>query len=143
MRVIECPICKETIDASSQRCRFCSASIDPRAAEAAADAMDRVNQACNDASYMKIAAGTMPVFFALLFVPFFSRIGEIGFLFVLFAVPVMAIRWWAKFSAIVTDDPDFRRARRTVSVVGIAVALFIPVGLILLFLAEGFIKSLQ
>ena len=43
-RVFQCPVCKETIDTSAQKCRFYSATIDPRAAEEAAEAMAKVNQ---------------------------------------------------------------------------------------------------
>jgi hypothetical protein len=54
-RVFHCPVCKQTIDMMSDRCRFCSSTLDPHAAEAATDFMAKVNRACNDASYLKIA----------------------------------------------------------------------------------------
>jgi predicted amidophosphoribosyltransferase len=52
-RVFQCPNCKETIDTLSRQCRFCSAPIDPIAAQAAADAMAKENKAQSDASYRK------------------------------------------------------------------------------------------
>ena len=52
--VFPCPNCQETINTSMQVCSFCSAPIDPAAAAASAEAFARVNQACSDASYLKI-----------------------------------------------------------------------------------------
>jgi len=111
-RIFQCPNCKETIDTSASQCPFCSASIDARAAEAAADLMKQVNQACSDASYLRIMAGTMLVFFGVSLVPLVGMIGSIGLWFLSFAVPVMAIRWWLKFGGVRSDDPGFRDAKR-------------------------------
>jgi uncharacterized membrane protein YwzB len=122
-RVFQCPNCKETIDTAAQQCRFCSAAVDPRAAELAADFMARVNQACSDASFVKILGGMELSFWLLSYVPLVGIVGHWGFLFLLVAVPVMAIRWWARFQAIQTDDADFIRAKRTVMRVGITVLL--------------------
>jgi hypothetical protein len=49
-RVFRCPNCEKTINLSVHRCPFCSVPIDGRAAEAAADLMDRVNRACSEAT---------------------------------------------------------------------------------------------
>jgi len=43
----------------------------------------------------------------------------------------MAIRWWIKFSGIVTDETDFHRARRTVAAIGIPVSLVLVIVLLL------------
>jgi hypothetical protein len=115
--VLQCPNCKETIDASSQQCRFCSAAIDPAAAEAAAQVMARVNQACSDSSFLKTAVVTMLIFLGVMFVPFLGLLGVVGFYFLTFAVPVLSIRWWVRFGHIQCDDPDFIRAKRTMLIV--------------------------
>jgi len=131
VRVFQCPNCNETIDASAQQCRFCSAPVDARAAQAAADVMVKVNQACSDASYLKTAGGAILVAFVFRFVPIVSGLGSLAFLVLLVAVPAMAIRWWIKFSGIVTDETDFHRARRTVAAIGIPVSLVLVIVLLL------------
>jgi len=123
--VLPCPVCKQTINTSMQTCPFCSASIDHAAATASADAFARVNQAISDASYLKIMAATAGTFFLLRLVPFLGLLGLLGFWFLLIATPVWAIRWFVKFGALVTDDPEFLRARRTARLVGIGAAVIV------------------
>jgi hypothetical protein len=125
--IFECPACKQTIDASSTQCRFCSAPVDPEAAQVAAEKMAKLNQACSDASYLRTAAISIFVFFGVMFIPFVSLLGLVGYYFLLIAVPVLAIRWWVKFGGIQADDSDFRRARGTVIV--ISVLILIPIAL--------------
>jgi len=125
VRIFQCPHCKETIDMAEKHCRFCSAVIDTDAAEEAAELMARINQACSDSSYMRTASISILVFLGLTFVPILSWLGLWGFYFLLFAVPVMAVRWWIRFGLIGTDDAEFIRARRTVAVV--SALLFFPV----------------
>jgi hypothetical protein len=115
VRVFTCPHCKETINTSMDRCRFCSAPVDRAAAEGAADLMERVNQACSDASFLRIMAGMLLVFLLLAFVPLIGAVGGVGYLFLLLAVPVMAIRWFLKFGGIKTEETDFRKAQRAVA----------------------------
>jgi hypothetical protein len=126
-RMFQCPNCNETIDASATQCRFCSVAIDPEQAEAASVVMAKVNQACSDASFLKTAAGAILVAFAFQFVPIVSGLGALAFLVLLVAVPAMALRWWVKFSRVVTKESDFKRARRTVAVVGAIVTLFLAI----------------
>ena len=110
-RVFRCPNCKETINTTAENCPYCSISIDHRAAEAAADLMDRVNQACSEATDLKaeVAATGGEVFL-------FGLLGSLLMRLWAFAItrPVMAIRWWIRFGAIRTDDPNFIRAKRDV-----------------------------
>jgi len=117
--IFECPVCKQTIDASTKQCRFCSAVIDPAVAEAAAEKMAKVNQACSDASFLKTMAISILVFFGVMFIPFLTWLGICGYYFLMFAVPFMTVRWWIKFGALIADDRDFNRARTTVIVVSI------------------------
>lgn len=74
---------------------------------------EKTGQACNDASYLKIMARTMPVFYLIGWIPFVGAVGSWGFLFLLLAVPIMAVRWLIKYSAVRTEDPDFKRAKRS------------------------------
>jgi hypothetical protein len=127
--IIECPVCKQTIDASTTHCRFCSSPIDPVTAQAAAEKMAKVNQACSDASYLRTAAISIFVFFGVMFIPFLGLVGLVGYYFLLVAVPVLAIRWWVKFGGIQVDDSDFRRARITVIVISILIVIPITLSL--------------
>jgi hypothetical protein len=117
--VFECPVCKQTINASSTKCRFCSSVIDPAVAEVAAEKMARVNQACSDASFLRTMAISILVFFGVTFIPFVGLLGICGYYFLMFAVPIMTIRWWIKFHAIRSDDRGFKRAHTTVIVVSL------------------------
>ena len=131
VHVLPCPNCGETINTSVQQCPFCSTPIDPAAAEVSAAATSRISQACSDASYLKVMAWSLVTFFLLMFVPFVGLAGAVGLWFLRIAIPVMVVRWWIKFGAIKTDDPDFARAKRAAIIVGIvgllALASAIPV----------------
>ena len=121
--IFECPKCKQTIDASASQCRFCSAPIDPAAAQVAAEKMAKINQACSDASFLRTAAISILAFIVIMFIPFITLLGVCGYYFLLFAVPFLSIRWWIRNHAIQTDDPDFRRAKLTVIIVGALILL--------------------
>ena len=120
VEVFSCPTCNETINTSMQQCAFCATPIDREAAATAAAATTRISQACNDASYLRIMLGALLPFGLSIFFPFLGLIGIVGFVFLKYAIPVMAIRWWISFGRIKTPDPDFSRARRTVILVSAA-----------------------
>jgi predicted RNA-binding Zn-ribbon protein involved in translation (DUF1610 family) len=133
--IFTCPKCGETIDSSAESCRFCGEKVDPEAAMQAALLLSRINQACSDASYMKSTALAVPVFFVLRFVPFLSVLGLIGFVGLNFTIPIWSVRWWFKYGRIESTDAEFRKARTTVKIAGIAVTatllLFVVVPLLL------------
>jgi hypothetical protein len=118
-KIFECPECRQTIDTASSQCRFCSAIIDSDVAARAAEKMARINRACSDASYLKIAALCAPAFLLILFIPFMTLLGEVGLLFLAVATPIWIALWCYRFLRIETDDPEYRRARRTVLIVAI------------------------
>jgi hypothetical protein len=122
VRVFECPNCRETINTSVSKCPYCSAPVDPQAAEVAAELTSKVSRACSDASYVRILAGSLIGFWLLAFVPFMGLVGLVGYYVLLVLVPVLAIRWWVRFSSIGSDDPDYRRAKRNV---GIALVIWV------------------
>ena len=107
-----CPNCKEIINDSMARCRYCDAPVDPQAAASAAALQAKVNQACSDASYLRTAALVMWAFLGLSFIPFVPLVGW-AFLFTFVAVLVLIVRWQLKFGRLRTDDPDYPRARRS------------------------------
>ena len=78
--------------------------------------MAKVNQACSDASYLRIMAGSILVSLLFSFLPLVGFVAMIGFYFLLVAVPIMMIRWWVKFGSLTSDDRDWVRAKRTVLV---------------------------
>jgi hypothetical protein len=134
VRVLPCPNCKETINTSMHQCPFCSVPVDHDVAETSAAAFGKVNQACSDASYLKIMAGCALTFFLLRFIPILGTVGILGFLFLEFAIPVMTIRWWIKFGKIKTDDLEFARAKQ--------IAMFVGIGTIIFFIAISIPKLL-
>jgi hypothetical protein len=112
-----------------QQCPFCSTIIDSAWAEISAAATTKVSQACSDASYLRVMAWAYVTFFLVLFIPFLGLAGIVGLWFLAIAIPVMVVRWWIKFGAIKTNDPDFTRARRSAIVVSVVAILGLAVRL--------------
>ncbi|GGA69701.1 hypothetical protein GCM10011507_21550 [Edaphobacter acidisoli] len=130
VEVLPCPNCNETINTSMQQCPFCSVPIDHAAAEASAAETSKISRACSDASYLRIMLGILIPFGVLIFFPFLGLAGLIGFVFIKYAVPIMAIRWWIKYGRIKTADTDLSKARKTtiwVSAISLLVLLFVRV----------------
>ena len=118
VKVFPCPSCGETINNLAQACPFCATPVDPVAAMAAAAETSRISAACSDASLLKITAGSLLTFFALMFVPFFGTIGGVAYFCLSFVLPFMAVRWWIKYGKIKTVDGDFAPARRSALISG-------------------------
>jgi len=132
VHVFPCPNCKQTINTSMQTCTFCSTPIDHNAAESSADVFAQVNQACSDASYLKILVGAAPtLYLAALFIPFIGFAAILGFRFLELAIPFLTVRWWIKFGSLKTDDSDFVRARRIVWWTSIGSGVFLVLAVIL------------
>ena len=102
-RVFLCPACGETLALGCERCRFCSIVIDPQAAAAAADLMDRVNLACSEAEDIRALLPWNQANSGIL-VPSRSR-GDLYFL------PILIARWWLRFGSVRMDDEDLNKAR--------------------------------
>jgi len=137
--LFQCPKCNETIDNTSETCRFCGQAVDYAAAVKAAEVLSKVNQACSDASYMKSCALALPVFFVLRYVPFFAGLGGIGLLGLSIGIPIWALRWWLKYGSLQSDDTEFLRARKTVKIAGFCVPAAFLLLIILLFFIGFFI----
>lgn len=110
-QTFQCPNCREFINASMGNCSFCGAAINYETALAAADIQAKVGQACSDASYLKITARALVVFYLLSWIPFLPLVGW-GALILMIAVPVMLVRWWVKYGKLQTGDPDYEKAKR-------------------------------
>lgn len=102
VRVFECPSCGQTINTSMAQCPYCSAAVDPVAAVVAAELTSKVSQACSDASYVRIVAGTIVVFFLLFLVPFLGIVGLAGYYVLLVLVPILVGRWLLKYATLRT-----------------------------------------
>jgi hypothetical protein len=137
-----CPHCGEIINDSMQTCRFCSASVDPKVASAAAELQSRVNRACSDASFLRTAAAAMFVLLALSLLPFISLITYLGFIVTFFVVLVLIIRWQVKFRGLQTNDADYQRAKRlrTVALILwlVAIPLFVIRDILVTIVAGAF-----
>lgn len=139
--VLPCPACNQTINTSMQACPFCSFPLDHAAATASAEVFARINQACSDASYLKIMAGAIGTFFLIGFLPFLGFLGNLGFWFLAVATPVMVIRWFVKFGDLQSGDPDFISARHaaiTVGIIATAVVLLVVAGFLFTYLMAHF-----
>jgi hypothetical protein len=115
-----------------QQCPFCGTAIDHAVAAASATETSKISRACCDASYLKIMLGILIPFGALVFFPFLGLAGLVGFVFIKYAIPVMASRWWIKYGQMKSQDLDLRKAWKTVivvSVVSLGVLLFVHVNL--------------
>lgn len=135
--VFQCPNCQEFINTSMAQCSYCGVSVNYESAQAAAGVQRQVGQACSDASYLKIMARAQIVFYALSWIPFVGGFAVWGWLFLVFAIPIMLIRWWVKFRALQTADPDFENARRTT-----IVALVIWSVMMIIWFVVGVINAL-
>lgn len=130
--IFPCPNCGEMIYSDVDRCRFCSASIDPQAAAQGAELQAKVNSACNEAKLVRNGAGVMWVFFLLSMLPFMGF--GWGFWLLLLGVPGALIHWYTKFARLETSDPDYQTARRDWRRALIIWLAAVPVGLILFLL---------
>ena len=130
VRTLPCPACREIVREDAAVCRFCDAPLDASSAAAAAELQSKVNRACSDASYLRIAAGAMWVAYAsaLLPVPYWLN----SMFLALFAVvPVMLVRWQSRFGRLVIEDADYTRARRAKNVALLMWLAVIPVAFLI------------
>lgn len=134
--VFECPHCGQTIYTSADVCRFCGAKIDHDAALKAAHLLAKVDQACSDASVIKIMAGTafcLPVgiVFGLLrnprciYLVGFQNV-VLGFCVLVLILsspfPIWSLRWWERNRHLTSEDEEFQNSRSAVRTVGSAAA---------------------
>jgi hypothetical protein len=154
---LPCPGCSEIIASNAPRCKYCNASVDPQAAAVAAHLQQEVNQACHDARMARNAASLMWIAFAVLVVAvvmaflilirilaglllvwamamqfLLAVIGQLAFIGIMVALPLMLIRWQSRYGRIKTNDVDFKTARRNRN---IALLLWLPAPVVI---AVGF-----
>ena len=141
-RTFPCPNCKEIINDSMTECRFCSVPVDPGLAQLIADRQEKANHAYSDASYLRTAAIAMYVFLGLSLIPFVPIVSW-AFLVTFIVVIVLLIRWQIRYGGLVTDDADYKSARRSwwislVMLLGVPVIFVIRVVIgVLLLISSG------
>jgi len=107
-----CPNCNAFILGESTQCRYCSVVIPPDFAQSAVQAQNRINKACDEASWLRSFTGAMWVFFFLRWIPFIGLAGWFGMLLAFLSAPVWLAYWWIRFARIKTADVDFAAAKR-------------------------------
>ena len=134
-RTFPCPNCKEIINDSMTQCRFCSVPVDPSVAQLIADRQEKANHAYSDASYLRTAAIAMYVFLGLSFVPLLA-IFSWGLPITFVVVIVLLIRWQIRYSGLITDDVDYKSARRSWWI-SLAMLIGVPVIFIIRIVIEA------
>ena len=126
-RTFRCPNCKEMVNDSMKDCPFCKVPLDPGVVALAAERQEKANRAYNDANFLKIAATSMFVFLGIGLIPLLGFV-YYGFIVTFVVVLVLLIPWQVKFSGLLTDDPDYLRAKRSRNIALILWLLAIPLG---------------
>jgi len=136
VRTFRCPNCNEMINDSMTQCRYCSVPVDPAVAQLIADRQEKANQACSDASYLRTAAVAMYVFLGVSLVPLLG-FAFWGFLITFVVVIFLLIRWQLRYGSLVTDDADYKTARRSWWI-----SLALLIGVIVIFIVRIVIEAL-
>ena len=136
LRTFRCPNCNEMINDSMTQCRYCSVPIDPAVAQLIAERQEKANQACSDASYLRTAAVAMYVFLGVSLIPLLG-FAFWGFLITFVVVIFLLIRWQIRYGSLVTDDADYKTARRSWWI-----ALALLIGVIVIFIVRVVIEAL-
>ena len=128
-RTFRCPNCNEMINDQMQQCRFCSVPLDPGIVALVAEQQEKANRAYSDASYLKTTAIAMFVFLGLSLIPYVPLVYW-AFLVTFFVVLILLIRWQASFGRLITNDDDYRLAKRGRTFALILWLVAIPLGFI-------------
>jgi hypothetical protein len=134
-RTFRCPNCSEMINDSMTQCRYCSVPVDPGVAALIADRQEKANHAYSDASFLRTAAFAMYAFLGLSWSPLLPFIFFFGFLVTFFVALILLIRWQIRYATLVTDDPDYKSARRSWWI-SLALLLGVPVIFIIRIVIE-------
>lgn len=139
-RTFRCPNCREMINDQMSTCRYCAVPIDPGIATLIAERQEKANQAYSDASFLRTAAVGMFVF---LVAGLFLTIAYVGFVVTFVVTVTLLIQWQAKFGELLTDDPDFARAKRSKNIAALLVVAAIPAGIIFSPFIDVLVKAFE
>jgi len=129
-RTFRCPNCNEMINDSMKQCPFCSVQVDPAIVSLMAERQEKANRAYNDGSFLKIAAIAMFVFLAVSLIPFLGVI-YYGFLVTFVVVLFLLIRWQLTFGSLLTNDADYKVAKRSRNTALILWLAAVPLGFLI------------
>ena len=111
IRVFRCPKCGRIIRTTAARCKYCAAVIDRVAAEAAADADDKIHAANYEASLITSLSAE-------------DKAPDIHPWVFLFAAPYYIVRWWIRTRRYPQDHPELLISKRSIKR---ALRLWIPI----------------
>lgn len=139
VRVFPCPHCGEYINTEMNSCKFCHTPIAPQQAAQSADLQDKIAQACNEASLIRIAAFIIPVLFAFFCFSVFAsqsdrkmlRIVDQLFGLLVIGTPLAIGHWFSAYNGLPAKDPDYFRAQRNVF---ISIAIWLPIAVVASYL---------
>jgi hypothetical protein len=126
-RTFRCPNCNEMIHDQMATCRFCDVAIDPGIAALVAERQEKANQAYSDASYLRAATTAMFLFLAVGLVLTFAYAGFVATYIISI---VLLVRWQFEFGNLLTNDPDYLKAKRSRNIAAILIVLATPLGII-------------
>lgn len=112
-KTFRCPNCKETVNNTMELCKNCSFRLEEQVVTTAIEKQERINNAYNRASNVRILAGSMWVAFFFSFIPFIGIIGTIGFYLAFIAVPVFLVIWLIRYGSVDRKEPDMNGVTRT------------------------------
>lgn len=139
MKTFQCPNCSQFINDSMTECKFCSTPLDAQFVSQAVENQDKVNDAYNAASNLRILAGVLVSSFFLSFIPFLGLVIVWLFRVVFIGLPFMLIYWQIRYGRIKTSDQDFKQAKKywwTALAIWLA---FIVVTIIFVILVSGLV----
>jgi hypothetical protein len=126
-RTYRCPNCDEMVNESMTTCRYCQVALDPAVGLMLAERQEMANRAYSDASYLRVVSAAIFVF---LVGGIFQTIAYVGFFATLVISIVLLVRWQLNFSSLVTNDPDYFKAKRLRNVSVLLILLAFPAAVI-------------
>jgi hypothetical protein len=126
-RTFRCPNCNEMIHDQMANCRFCDVAIDPGIAALVAGRQEKANRAYSDASYLRATTTAMFLFLAVGLV---LTIAYAGFVATFIISIVLLVRWQVEFGNLLTNDPDYSKAKRFRNISAFLLLLATPLGII-------------
>ncbi len=110
-QTVQCQNCLEFVSSSLTNCRYCGAVISFETAPVEDDAQSKIAQAGRDGKFLKFMSRALAVCFIALAFSVFSKLALAGFLILLVVVPLLLIRWWAKYRNLQTEDQAYETAK--------------------------------
>ena len=129
VRTFRCPNCNEMISDRMKECPYCEVPLDAAIVELVAERQEKANRAYSDASFLKTSAMAMFVFLGISFIPLLG-LAYYAFVITFVAVLVLLIRWQGRFGQLITNDEDYKLAKRSRNITLILLLIAIPIGFV-------------